>query len=160
MFAFAFFCAHVRVAADVWEKDVWDFQAKSGSSGCGRLFLHLLGKIAVQKMSGNTPGSPRHPSSRHPRSSALIWTHLRSSALFVGFCFRPRLGMPEPHTSGQSRNSLSPPSFLPELSKQPDHLTRLKPSYYSKLAKLAGNLTGWVAFRLEGVRETEGENQN
>ena len=24
----------------------------------------------------------------------------------------------------------------------------------------AGNLTGWVAFRLEDVRETEGEKQN
>ena len=29
----------VRVVADVWEKDVWDFQAKSGSSGSCRLFL-------------------------------------------------------------------------------------------------------------------------
>ena len=29
-----------RVDADEWEKDVWDFQAKSGS----RLFLHFLGK--------------------------------------------------------------------------------------------------------------------
>ena len=33
------------------------------------LILHFLGKIAVQKMSGKTPGSPRHPSSRHPRPS-------------------------------------------------------------------------------------------
>ena len=55
--------------ADVWEKDVWEFQAKSGSSGSCRLFLHFLGKIAVQEMSGKTPGSPRHPSSRHPRPS-------------------------------------------------------------------------------------------
>ena len=59
----------VRVAADVWEKDVWEFQAKSGSSGSCRLFLHFLGKIAVQELSGKTPGSPRHPSSRHPRPS-------------------------------------------------------------------------------------------
>ena len=43
-----------------------EFQAKSGSSGSCRLFLHFLGKIAVQEMSGKTPGSPRHPSSRHP----------------------------------------------------------------------------------------------
>ena len=41
----------VRVAADVWEKDVWEFQAKSGSSGSCRLLLHFLGKIAVQEMS-------------------------------------------------------------------------------------------------------------
>ena len=49
---------------DVWEKDVWDFQAKSGSSGTCRFFLHFLGKIAVQKWSGKAPGSPRHPSFR------------------------------------------------------------------------------------------------
>ena len=42
---------------------------QSGSSGSCRLFPHFLKKIAVQKMSGKTPGSPRHPSSRHPRSS-------------------------------------------------------------------------------------------
>ena len=43
-----------RVVADVWERDVWHFQAKSGRSGSCRLFLHFLGKIAVQKMSGST----------------------------------------------------------------------------------------------------------
>ena len=62
----ALFC---RKVADVWEKDVWDFQAKSGSSGSCCLFLHFLGKITVRQMSGRTPGSPRHPSSRHPRPS-------------------------------------------------------------------------------------------
>ena len=56
-------------AADVWEKDVWEFQAKSGSSGSCCHFLYFLGKIAVQEMSGRTPGSPRHPSCRHPRPS-------------------------------------------------------------------------------------------
>ena len=59
------------MAADVWEKDVWEFQAKSGSSGSCRLFLHFLGKIAVREMSGKPPGTPRHPSSRHPRPSDL-----------------------------------------------------------------------------------------
>ena len=59
----------IRVVMDVWKKDVWDFQAKSGSSGSCRLFLHFLAKIAVQEMSGKTSGSPRHPSSRHPRPS-------------------------------------------------------------------------------------------
>ena len=53
------------------EKDVWEFQARSGSSGSCSLFLSFLGKIAVQEMSGKTPGSPRHPSSRHPRPSDL-----------------------------------------------------------------------------------------
>ena len=61
-----------RVVADVWEKAVWDFQAKSGSSGSCHLFLHFLWKIAVQNMSGKTPGSPRHPSSRHPRPSDIV----------------------------------------------------------------------------------------
>ena len=60
-----------RVVADVWKKDVWEFQAWSGSSGPCRLFLHFLGKIAVQEMSGRTPGSPRHPSSKHPQPSEL-----------------------------------------------------------------------------------------
>ena len=32
------------------------------------VFLHFPGKFAVQKMSGRTPGGPRHPSSRHPRA--------------------------------------------------------------------------------------------
>ena len=59
----------IRVVADVWKKDVWEFQAKSGSWGSCRLFLHFLRKIAVQEMSGKTPGAPRHPSSRHPRPS-------------------------------------------------------------------------------------------
>ena len=67
-----------RKVADVWKKDVWEFQAKSGSSGSCHLFLHFLGKIAVRKMSGRTPGSPRHPSSRHPRpsDSREIWESL------------------------------------------------------------------------------------
>ena len=63
----------LRKVADVWEKDVWEFQAKSGSSGSCRLFLHFLGKIAVRKMSGRTPGSPRHPSSRHPRPADSLF---------------------------------------------------------------------------------------
>ena len=38
--------------ADVWEKDVWDFQAKFGSSGSCPLLLRFLGKIAVKKCLG------------------------------------------------------------------------------------------------------------
>ena len=46
-----------RVVADVWEKDVWEFQAKSGSSGsCGLFF----GKSQYKKCL-ETRGSPRHP---------------------------------------------------------------------------------------------------
>ena len=69
------------VVADVWKKDVWKFQAKSGSSGSRRLFLHFLGKIAVQEMSGKTPRSPRHPSSRHPRSFDS-WPTIRERKFF------------------------------------------------------------------------------
>ena len=72
--------AHFRKVADVWEKDVWEFQAKSGSSGSCRLFLHFLGKIAVRKMSGRTPGSPRHPSSRHLRPSDM-WGVAKGSSI-------------------------------------------------------------------------------
>ena len=50
--------ADYQVVADVWKKGVWEFQAKSGSSGSRRLFLHFLGKIAVHKMSGKRPRSP------------------------------------------------------------------------------------------------------
>ena len=35
------------MVADVWEKDVWDFWAKSGSSGSCHLFVHFIRKIAV-----------------------------------------------------------------------------------------------------------------
>ena len=58
-----------RVVADVWEKDIWDFQAKSGSSGSCRLLLHFIVKIALEKMCGKMAGSPRHSSSTHPRLS-------------------------------------------------------------------------------------------
>ena len=69
-----------RKVADVWKKNVWEFQAKSGSSGSCRLFLHFLGKIAVLKMSGRTPGSPRHPSCRHPRPSDVYLGIISKSA--------------------------------------------------------------------------------
>ena len=67
----------LRVVADIWEKHVCDFQAKSGSSGSCSLFRHFVGKIAVLKMFGKVSGSPRHPSSRHPRpSESCPLTHL------------------------------------------------------------------------------------
>ena len=72
------------------EKSVWDFQAKSGSSSSCRLFLHVLGKIAIQEMSGKAPGSSRHPSSRHPRPSECFFlgaecthTHTLSLSLSI-----------------------------------------------------------------------------
>ena len=68
------------MVADVWEKDIWEFQAKSGRSCFCLLFLNFLGKFAVQKMSGRTPGGPRHPSSRHPQASDTLC--LRTSQRF------------------------------------------------------------------------------
>ena len=70
------------MVADVWEKNVWEFQAKSGSSGSCQLFPSFPRKIAVRKMSGKAPGSPRHPSSRHP-SSRHPWPS--DFQLFVSF---------------------------------------------------------------------------
>ena len=43
--------SHKKVA-DVWEKDVWEFQAKSGSSGSCRLFFHFLGKSQFENCLG------------------------------------------------------------------------------------------------------------
>ena len=55
----AFFVPYLsRAIADVWEKDVWDFQAKSGSSGFLPSFPSFPREVAVQKVSGKTPGSP------------------------------------------------------------------------------------------------------
>ena len=41
-----------RLVTHVWEKDVWDFQAKSGTSGSCPLFFYFLQKIAVHKSLG------------------------------------------------------------------------------------------------------------
>ena len=46
------FDTNAWVVADVWEKDVWDFQAKSGSSGSCPLCLHFLGKLQVTQCLG------------------------------------------------------------------------------------------------------------
>ena len=48
-------CSPFRVVADVWEKDVWDFQAKSGSSGSFRFCPSFPGENRTSK----TSGSPR-----------------------------------------------------------------------------------------------------
>ena len=43
---------NLRVVADVWKKDVREFQAKSGSSGSCHLFLNFLGKSQFEKCLG------------------------------------------------------------------------------------------------------------
>ena len=50
---------------DVWEKDVWEFMFLPSLPSFPR-------KISVREMSGKTPGSPRHPTSRHPQPSVRI----------------------------------------------------------------------------------------
>ena len=42
------------MSGSLWEKDVWDFQARSGTISACPLILHFPGKIAVQRKSGNT----------------------------------------------------------------------------------------------------------
>ena len=56
-------------AADVWKKDVWDFQAFSQTSLELRFSLGNEGKDRKNLNSQTWPGTPRRPSSRHPRPS-------------------------------------------------------------------------------------------
>ena len=73
-----------RAVADVWEKDVWEFQAKSGSSGSCRLFLHFLlgeGKWGrkkyrrIPKCEGRLAGtSPKTFSPPKNSSKQEIWS--------------------------------------------------------------------------------------
>ena len=54
-------------AADVWKKDVWEFQAFSQTFLGLRFFLGNEGKNGKNLNSQNWPGTPRRPSPRHPR---------------------------------------------------------------------------------------------
>ena len=56
-------------AADVWKKDVWDFQAFSQTFLELRSSLGNEGKDGKNLNSQTWPGTPKHPSSRHPRPS-------------------------------------------------------------------------------------------
>ena len=58
-------------AADVWKKDVWDFQAFSQSFFELRVSLGNEGEDGKSLNSQTWPGSPRRPSPRHPRPQAL-----------------------------------------------------------------------------------------
>ena len=68
-------------AADVWKKDVWDFQAFSQTFLELRSCLGNEGKDGKNLNSQTWPGTPRHP--RPP-----ICARLRA---FACFCVRPRL---------------------------------------------------------------------
>ena len=71
--------ADFRKVADVWKKDVWEFQAKSGSLGSCRLFLHFLGKIAVRK---NVWESTWKSQTSFLQTSAAFWDFLD----LIAFC--------------------------------------------------------------------------
>ena len=58
-------------AADVWKTDVWDFQAFSQTLLELRFSLGNKGKDSKNMNSQTWPGTPRRPSSRHPRPSEL-----------------------------------------------------------------------------------------
>ena len=57
-------------AADVWKKDVWDFQVFSQTFFELRFSLGNEGKDGKNLNSQTWPGTPRRPSPRHPRSSS------------------------------------------------------------------------------------------
>ena len=58
---------YYQKAADVWKKDVWDFQVLSQTLLELRFSLRDKGKNGKNLSSQTWPGSPRRPSPRHPR---------------------------------------------------------------------------------------------
>ena len=71
-------------AADVWKKDVWDFQAFSQTFLELRFSLENEGKDGKNLNSQTWPGTPRRPSSRHPRPSKKKVSQRRSSGKLSG----------------------------------------------------------------------------
>ena len=125
------------MVADVWKKDVWEFQARSGSSGSCSLFLHFLGKIAVQEMSGKTPGSPKHPSSRHPwpsdrwpgdsRESIRRKTSIITSERFARIASNLRFEIFTPLKRDSQKKGFSS-GALPDSRKSANRFGRIRPS--------------------------------
>ena len=154
------------MVADVWEKDVWDFQAKSGSSGSCCLFLHFLGKMALQKMSGRTPGSPRHPASRHPWPSDSRIVKIRIATASQRYkiarfkaqgqkltFFHADFGKEFPSRTlwrDPSRNCPSPSSALCPLLYRTEHVSRGK---NGKNVPRKGEEEGWPA---KGAKRKKG----
>ena len=64
--------AHHQKAADVCKKDVWEFQVFSQTFFELRFSLGNEGKDGKNLNSQTWPGTPRRPSSRHPRPSYTI----------------------------------------------------------------------------------------
>ena len=59
-------------SADVWKKDVWDFQGSSQTFSELEFSLGNEGKEGRNLNSQTWPGSPRRPSPRHPRPPYLV----------------------------------------------------------------------------------------
>ena len=70
---FLFFSACYQKAADVCQKDVWDFQVCSQTFFELRFSLGNAGKDGKNLNSQTWPGTPRRPSSRHPRPSYVTF---------------------------------------------------------------------------------------
>ena len=64
-------CPTYQKAADVWKKDVWEFQAVSQTFLELRFSLGNEGKGGKNLNSQTWPGTPRRPSPRHPRPPEL-----------------------------------------------------------------------------------------
>ena len=120
-----------RKVADVWEKDVWEFQAKSGSSGACCPFLHFLGENHSSK---NVWGNTWNSQTSFFQTSTPFWwaippvrlalsgrnsgrTPETLSERFLEFPSRVRLGCPKPYNSRHLRlpehfqNYLPPPQY-------------------------------------------------
>ena len=71
-------------AADVWTKDIWDFEAFSQTLLELRFSLGNEGKDGKNLNSQTWPGTPRRPSPRHPRPPELGVFHLSHFGLKQG----------------------------------------------------------------------------
>ena len=83
-------CVLRQKAADVWKKDVWEFQAFSQTFLELRFSLGNEGKDRKNLNSQTWPGTPRRPSPRHPRppdcASGDWWdTSPNASSLSISF---------------------------------------------------------------------------
>ena len=77
--------AFIQKTADVWKKDVWDFEAFSQIFLELRFSLEYEGKDGENLNSQTWPGTPRRPSSRHPQlpDSCAFMTRKRSQKFRV-----------------------------------------------------------------------------
>ena len=118
------------MVADVWEKDVWDFQAKSGSSGSCRLCLYFLEKSHFKTCLGERL---EVPASLLPDIRGLLSKRLISRSGVVNFTlpglrihtlqtqafssFASRTSAPPRSSPGLARSSPASPAPRPLLAR-------------------------------------------